>query len=74
MKQAVYRGQNIHLGWKKVNTGCIMMMFILTESPVLNKDVLAEGWKDTGITSVQLDEDVLSVDQIEVYNITCIVH
>ena len=68
MRQAVYRDQNIHLGWKGVNTGCIMMMFILVESAVLNKDVLAEGWNDTGIISVQLDEDnVFSVDQIEVY-------
>ena len=68
MRQAVYRDQNIRLGWKGVNTGCIMMMFILVESAVLNKDVLAEGWNDTGIISVQLDEDnVFSVDQIEVY-------
>ena len=41
------------------------------ESAVPNKDVLAEGWNDAGIMSIQLDEDnVFSMDQIKVLNST----
>lgn len=70
MQRAVYNGQAVGLGWKRVNTGSITLTFIFMESVKLNVNIekLAKVLKDEGVVSIHVDgENLLSNDQTEVW-------
>lgn len=58
MQEATH-GQYVHLGWKKLTTGCLKITFIITESIKIESVVIPGFKKVECMVSVQVDGDSL---------------
>ena len=67
LQRAVYDGQAVGLGWKRVNTGSVTLTFIVMKDikPTVDNEKLSQVCKVEGVVSIQIDGEILSSNQTE---------